>query len=139
MTGLYINSCQLIVAESIFITYAFLALDVNFTRVWHLWNSARELIFVVIFKGLIEHSQMPPPQHLFSPSHYFLVVCQEDAEKLYKSCQRYDLLNQLYQASGRWQQAVETAESHDRIHLRTTYYSYAKYLEAMGDKSLALA
>ncbi|KAM4624504.1 intraflagellar transport protein 140 homolog [Polymixia lowei] len=63
----------------------------------------------------------------------------EDAEKLYKSCQRYDLLNKFYQACGRWQQAVEIAESHDRIHLRSTYYSYAKYLETMGDKNLALA
>uniref|UniRef100_A0AAZ3P1Y4 Intraflagellar transport 140 homolog (Chlamydomonas) n=1 Tax=Oncorhynchus tshawytscha TaxID=74940 RepID=A0AAZ3P1Y4_ONCTS len=61
-----------------------------------------------------------------------------DAEKLYKSCGRFDLLNKFYQASGQWQQAVETAETHDRIHLRTTYYSYAKYLEAIGDKSMAL-
>ncbi|XP_017274041.1 intraflagellar transport protein 140 homolog [Kryptolebias marmoratus] len=63
----------------------------------------------------------------------------EDAEKLYKSCQRHDLLNALYQASGQWPQALETAESHDRIHLRTTYYNYAKYLESMGDKTMALA
>uniref|UniRef100_A0A3B4Z0Z9 Intraflagellar transport 140 n=1 Tax=Stegastes partitus TaxID=144197 RepID=A0A3B4Z0Z9_9TELE len=63
----------------------------------------------------------------------------EDAEKLYKSCQRYDLLNNFYQASGQWQQALDTAETHDRIHLRTTYYSYAKYLESMGDKPLAIA
>ncbi|XP_028263814.1 intraflagellar transport protein 140 homolog [Parambassis ranga] len=63
----------------------------------------------------------------------------EDAEKLYKSCQRYDLLNIFYQASGQWQQALEIAESHDRIHLRTTYYNYAKYQESMGDKILALA
>ncbi|XP_047465018.1 intraflagellar transport protein 140 homolog [Mugil cephalus] len=62
----------------------------------------------------------------------------EDAEKLYKCCQRYDLLNNFYQASGQWQLALETAESHDRIHLRTTYYNYAKYLESMGDKTLAL-
>ncbi|KAM6951358.1 intraflagellar transport protein 140 homolog [Aplochiton taeniatus] len=62
----------------------------------------------------------------------------EDAEKLYKSCQRHDLLNKFYQASGQWQQAIETAENHDRIHLRTTYYSYAKYLEAVGDKNMAL-
>ncbi|KAG1950959.1 intraflagellar transport protein 140 homolog isoform X2 [Pimephales promelas] len=62
----------------------------------------------------------------------------EDAEHLYKSCGRFDLLNKFYQAAGQWQQAVETAETHDRIHLRTTYYSYAKHLEAMGDKTLAL-
>uniref|UniRef100_A0A7N6FI41 Intraflagellar transport 140 homolog (Chlamydomonas) n=1 Tax=Anabas testudineus TaxID=64144 RepID=A0A7N6FI41_ANATE len=62
----------------------------------------------------------------------------EDAEKLYKCCQRYDLLNNFYQASGQWQKALETAEIHDRIHLRTTYYSYAKYLESMGDKNQAI-
>uniref|UniRef100_A0A3Q3S0X4 Intraflagellar transport 140 homolog (Chlamydomonas) n=1 Tax=Mastacembelus armatus TaxID=205130 RepID=A0A3Q3S0X4_9TELE len=62
----------------------------------------------------------------------------EDAEKLYKSCQRYDLLNIFYQASGQWQKALETAEVYDRIHLRTTSYSYAKYLESMGDKTLAI-
>uniref|UniRef100_A0A3B4EX67 Intraflagellar transport 140 n=1 Tax=Pundamilia nyererei TaxID=303518 RepID=A0A3B4EX67_9CICH len=60
----------------------------------------------------------------------------EDAENLYKSCQRYDLLNNFYQASGKWQQALETAEVHDRIHLRATYYSYAKYLESMGKQKL---
>ncbi|KAM6964373.1 intraflagellar transport protein 140 homolog isoform 2-T2 [Tautogolabrus adspersus] len=63
----------------------------------------------------------------------------EDAEKLYKSCQRYDLLNNFYQASGQWKLALETAENQDRIHLRTTYYNYAKYLESTGDKALALA
>ncbi|XP_048847908.1 intraflagellar transport protein 140 homolog isoform X2 [Brienomyrus brachyistius] len=61
----------------------------------------------------------------------------EDAERLYRSCQRYDLLNNFYQAGGQWQQALETAETHDRVHLRTTYYSYAKHLEAMGDRALA--
>ncbi|KAJ7984508.1 hypothetical protein DPEC_G00355540 [Dallia pectoralis] len=62
----------------------------------------------------------------------------DDAEKLYKSCGRFDLLNKLYQASDRWPQALETAENHDRIHLRTTYYSHAKHLEAIGDKGIAL-
>ncbi|RXM27654.1 Intraflagellar transport protein 140-like [Acipenser ruthenus] len=62
----------------------------------------------------------------------------EDAERLYKSCRRYDLLNKFYQASGQWQKAVETADSQDRVHLRTTYYSYAKHLEAMGDRDMAL-
>ncbi|XP_077862626.1 intraflagellar transport protein 140 homolog [Saccoglossus kowalevskii] len=57
----------------------------------------------------------------------------EDAERLFKTCKRYDLLNDFYQASGQWSKAMETAELHDRIHLRTTYYNYAKHLEAKGD------
>ncbi|KAI5932679.1 Intraflagellar transport protein 140 [Manis javanica] len=62
----------------------------------------------------------------------------EDAERLYKQCQRYDLLNKLYQASGQWHKAVEVAEHQDRIRLRTTYYNYAKHLEASADCGLAL-
>uniref|UniRef100_A0A8C3C4F6 Intraflagellar transport protein 140 homolog n=1 Tax=Cairina moschata TaxID=8855 RepID=A0A8C3C4F6_CAIMO len=62
----------------------------------------------------------------------------EDAEQLYKACKRYDLLNKFYQASNQWQKAIETAEAHDRVHLRTTYYNYAKHLEAVGEHSLAL-
>ncbi|KAG3258905.1 intraflagellar transport protein 140 homolog isoform X1 [Ictidomys tridecemlineatus] len=63
----------------------------------------------------------------------------EEAEQLYKECQRYDLLNRLYQASGQWQNAVAVAELHDRIHLRTTCYNYAKHLEASADRGLALS
>ncbi|XP_062359436.1 intraflagellar transport protein 140 homolog [Cinclus cinclus] len=62
----------------------------------------------------------------------------EDAERLYKACKRYDLLNKFYQASNQWQKAMETAEAHDRVHLRTTHYNYAKHLEATGQQSLAL-
>ncbi|ERE68713.1 putative intraflagellar transport protein [Cricetulus griseus] len=64
---------------------------------------------------------------------------KEEAEELYKKCKRYDLLNKLYQASDQWQKAVEVAEVHDRVHLRTTYYNYAKHLEASADCGLALS
>lgn len=64
---------------------------------------------------------------------------QEEAEQLYKKCKRYDLLNKFYQASDQWQKAVEVAELHDRVHLRTTYYNYAKHLEASADCGLALS
>ncbi|XP_075292350.1 intraflagellar transport protein 140 homolog isoform X3 [Opisthocomus hoazin] len=62
----------------------------------------------------------------------------EDAERLYKACKRYDLLTKFYQASNQWEKAIETAEAHDRVHLRTMYYNYAKHLEATGERSLAL-
>ncbi|XP_048407747.2 intraflagellar transport protein 140 homolog isoform X1 [Stegostoma tigrinum] len=62
----------------------------------------------------------------------------EDAERLYRNCRRYDLLTKFYQASGQWQKAIENAEGFDRVHLRTTYYNYAKHLEALGDHHLAL-
>ncbi|XP_076809284.1 intraflagellar transport protein 140 homolog [Clavelina lepadiformis] len=57
----------------------------------------------------------------------------DEAEKLYKNCERYDLLNLFYQATGQWGKALETAELYDRVHLRTTFYKYAKHLEASGD------
>ena len=53
-----------------------------------------------------------------------------DAEELYSKAGRWDLLNLFYQASGEWQKALEVAEQRDRIHLKTTYYNYASYLES---------
>jgi hypothetical protein len=35
-------------------------------------------------------------------------------------------------------QALETAEMYDRIHLRTTYYNYARNLEEKGDPNGAI-
>lgn len=57
----------------------------------------------------------------------------DEAERLYKQCKRYDLLNNLYMASGRWDAALQTAEKFDRIHLRSIHYAYARYHESVGD------
>ena len=57
----------------------------------------------------------------------------DEAEQLLAGCGRYDLLNKLYQDSGQWNKALDVCENNDRIHLRNTYYNYAKHLEAMGD------
>ena len=65
-------------------------------------------------------------------------LLQEDAERLLKNCKRYDLLNEFYQSIGEWKKALETAEMYDRIHLRTTYYNFAKHLEMKGDYSEAI-
>ena len=62
----------------------------------------------------------------------------EDAERLYMGCGRYDLLNKFYQACGQWERALEVATAHDRIHLRTTHFQYAKHLETMGDFRAAI-
>ena len=62
----------------------------------------------------------------------------EEAEKLLIGCGRYDMLNRLYQDSGQWNKALDVCESKDRIHLRNTYYNYAKHLEAMGDLRTAV-
>ncbi|XP_034252751.1 intraflagellar transport protein 140 homolog [Thrips palmi] len=59
----------------------------------------------------------------------------DEAESLYRSCGRFDLLNQMYQASDQWDKALATAEESDRIHLRGTYHNYAGVLEQRGDSS----
>ncbi|XP_052866434.1 intraflagellar transport protein 140 homolog [Anopheles cruzii] len=61
-----------------------------------------------------------------------------EAEALYKQCGRYDLLNKLYQASGRYEDAVEVAEHFDRVHLRNTYHRYAGWLKENGQTRRAL-
>jgi len=80
------------------------------------------------------------------------------AAEMYESSGRHDLLNELRQAKGEWGAAIALAEekacaarcptlldvsravvtrapaaaSQDRIHLRSTHYSYARALEAEG-------
>ncbi|XP_050099800.1 intraflagellar transport protein 140 homolog [Anopheles aquasalis] len=61
-----------------------------------------------------------------------------EAEALYKRCGRYDLLNKLYQASGRYEEALEVAEHLDRVHLRNTYHRYAEWLKEHGQTQRAI-
>ena len=58
---------------------------------------------------------------------------KEDALQLFRECGRYDLVNKLYQASGEWEKAIQTASTHDRIHLKNTHYAYARHLEDCND------
>ena len=46
----------------------------------------------------------------------------DDAKQLYKDCGRYDLLCQMLQASGNWDEVLEVAEKHNRINLKNTHY-----------------
>ena len=62
-----------------------------------------------------------------------------EAERLYEGCGRYDLLNELYQASGKWDKALAIAKDKDRIHLKSTHYAYARELEASGKTKEALS
>ncbi|XP_017021858.1 intraflagellar transport protein 140 homolog [Drosophila kikkawai] len=62
----------------------------------------------------------------------------EEAKDLYRRCKRYDLLNQLLQATGHLDEALEVAETEDRIHLKHTYYQKAQELRERGDIKGAL-
>lgn len=62
----------------------------------------------------------------------------EEAESLYKKCGRYDLLNRLLQACGRFDDALKIAEQLDRVHLKNTYYKYAEHLKGEGEVQQAL-
>jgi intraflagellar transport protein 140 len=57
----------------------------------------------------------------------------DDAARLFREANRYDLLNHLYQSAGMWDKAIKVATTQDRIHMKTTHFAYAKYLESIGD------
>jgi intraflagellar transport protein 140 len=57
----------------------------------------------------------------------------DEAARLFREAGRYDMLNKLYQCAGIWDKAIRVATSFDRIHLKTTHYHFAKYLESIGD------
>ena len=51
----------------------------------------------------------------------------------FSDCGRWDLLNNLYQSSGQWDKAIQVAQARDRVHMRTTHFKYAHFLESVGD------
>jgi intraflagellar transport protein 140 len=56
----------------------------------------------------------------------------DEAEKLYLSCKRYDLLANFYKSIGNWEKAINITKIYDKIHLKRTYFQYAQYLEGIG-------
>lgn len=64
---------------------------------------------------------------------------KDEAEELYKSCNRYDLLNRFYRARNLITASLDVAETKDRIHLRNTYYNVGRNLENKGDVTGAAA
>lgn len=56
----------------------------------------------------------------------------DEAAKLFIEGNRYDYLNKMYQAAGQWEKAVRVANTTDRLHLKTSHFQYAKYLESIG-------
>lgn len=71
-------------------------------------------------------------------SCYFINVLiyqcvKDEAEELYKCCNRYDLLNRFYRARNQINMSLDVAETKDRIHLRNTYFNVGRNLENIGD------
>ncbi|KZS12398.1 Intraflagellar transport protein 140 [Daphnia magna] len=62
----------------------------------------------------------------------------KEAEAMCEQSSCYDLLSRMYQASNRWEAALQLAHTKDRINLKRTYYEYARYLEGEGKTALAL-
>ncbi|XP_046687585.1 intraflagellar transport protein 140 homolog [Homalodisca vitripennis] len=82
--------------------------------------------------ALRQAEQLPEPEARVAALAVHLGMLEE-AEKLYAVCGRWDLLNRLLQAQGKWRDAVKLAEEKDRIHVRHTCHWYGKHLESQGD------
>jgi tetratricopeptide (TPR) repeat protein len=63
----------------------------------------------------------------------------EEAERLYMSAGRYDLLVNLFMACGRWKDALQTCARHSRIQLKTTLFLYGQHMESKGNFAAAIA
>jgi tetratricopeptide (TPR) repeat protein len=62
----------------------------------------------------------------------------DDAMRLFKEANRYDLINELLQASGKYERAVRVAENVDRMHMDSTHHQYAQYFESVHDIESAI-
>eukprot|EP00727_Mastigamoeba_balamuthi_P001236 m51a1_g11109 putative intraflagellar transport protein 140 homolog (1388) ;mRNA; f:71491-76947 len=57
----------------------------------------------------------------------------DEAEKIYRSIGRIDLLVRMYQNSGKWDDAIALAAESDRVHLKAIHHACGKYYETIGD------
>jgi intraflagellar transport protein 140 len=73
-----------------------------------------------------------------SLAHALRMSIKEEAEKILIQSKQYDALNQLYQSTNEWEKAIDICVHYDRIHLRNTYYNYAKHLEGNDEIEQAI-
>ena len=57
----------------------------------------------------------------------------DDAKKLLKEVNRWDVLIKFYICIGEYEKAIETAKENDRIDLQNTYYRIAQHYEQTGE------
>ena len=57
----------------------------------------------------------------------------DDAKKLLKEVNRWDVLIKFYICIGEYEKAIETAKENDRIDLQNTYYRIAQHYEKIGE------
>ena len=62
----------------------------------------------------------------------------EEAKKLLKEVNRWDVLIKFYINIGEYDKAIETAEKNNRINLQNTYYRIAQHFEQIGDTEEAI-
>ncbi|KAJ2999283.1 hypothetical protein HDV02_003216 [Globomyces sp. JEL0801] len=63
----------------------------------------------------------------------------DEAQDIWTETKNFGGLSTFYQASGKWEKAIETAASKDRPSLPVTYFNFAKHLEEIGDITGAIA
>ncbi|XP_011503227.1 PREDICTED: intraflagellar transport protein 140 homolog [Ceratosolen solmsi marchali] len=61
-----------------------------------------------------------------------------DAERLFREANRFDLLGSLLEARNKFKEAIELAKNEDKIREKLSYYNYAKSLEFEGKISEAI-
>jgi hypothetical protein len=87
---------------------------------------------ILAVRAIREAAALPEPDARLAAAAVYLGMMDE-AERLYKGCGRYDLLNKLYISQGRMDKALETSQSRDRLHMRTILFHNARHKESCGD------
>ncbi|KAJ3023410.1 hypothetical protein HKX48_003327 [Thoreauomyces humboldtii] len=64
---------------------------------------------------------------------------EAEVEEACRHCGRWDFVNRFYQARNDWEKALQIAATKDRIHLKSTFFNFARWLEEIGDQSGAVA
>jgi len=62
-----------------------------------------------------------------------------EAEHIYRDGKHWKRLAKLLQGQGRWREALQICEQHQRIHLKALHYEYGQHFEARGNVEEAMS
>ena len=109
-------------------------------KTWNRFQERGNVLFLLVLVSVILNPVTLLDLHSFSPVLFFVAnrpsIYETTTTTITEHYRNRRLEIALYFCF--FNQAVEVAELQDRIHLRTTYYNYAKHLESTGNISAAI-
>ncbi len=78
-------------------------------------------------------------QNTLAAQYAVQIGLYDEAKEIWNEDNNFNDMNKFFQASGAWEQAINTSATKDRSSLPLTYYNFASELKERGDYTGAIA